>query len=103
MTDRPETLADIDYDRNPSRQDFGVVDDDKIAGMQQVGQVAHMAMLNTIAPVDKQPGGVTRLDRFLGDTFRREVVVDISERLRAVRHPIEGTSFRSRPAREMFA
>ena len=89
--------------RNPSRQDFGVVDDDKIAGMQQVGQVAHMAMLDTIAPVDKQPGGVTRLDRFLGDTFRREVVVDIGERLRAVRHPIEGTSFRSRPVREMFA
>ena len=62
-----------------------------------------MAMLNTIAPIDKQPGGVTRLNRFLGDTFRREVVVDVGKRLRAIRHPIEGTSFRSRPAREMFA
>ena len=89
--------------RNPSGQDFGVVDDDKIAGVQQVGQVAHMAMLDAIPPVDKQPSGVTRLDRFLGDTFRREVVVDVGERLRAIRHPIEGTSFRSRPVREMFA
>ncbi len=86
--------------RNPSGQDFGVVDDDKIAGMQQLGQVAHMAMLDTIAPVDEQPSGVTRLDRFLGDAFRREVVIDVGERLRAIRHPVEGTSFRSRPARE---
>ena len=62
-----------------------------------------MAMLNTIAPVDKKPGGVTRLSRFLGDTFRREVVVDVGERLRTIRHSIEGTSFRSRTAREMFA
>ena len=31
------------------------------------------------------------------------VVVDVGKRLRAVRHPIEGTSFRSRLVREMFA
>ena len=38
--------------------------------MQQLGQVAHMAMLDTIA-VDEQPSGVAQLDRFLGDAFRR--------------------------------
>jgi hypothetical protein len=87
-------------DRNPSGQDFGVVDDDKIAGEQQVGQIAQMAMLNMIASVDEQSSGVARLDRYLGDAFCWEVVVDVGERLRAIRHPAEARSFCSRPARE---
>ena len=86
-------------DRNPSGQDLGVVDDNKIAGEQQVGQIAHMAMLNMIASVDEQSSGIARLDRYLCDAFRREVVVDVGKRLRAIRHLAEARSFRSRPAR----
>ena len=64
----------------PRRQDPGVVDDDDVAGSEQVGEVGDGAVLGGPAPaVDEQPGGVARLDRDLGDALGRQVVVELVE------------------------
>ena len=62
----------------PCRQDLGVVDDEDVAGQQELGQIAHAAVLDRARGVegDEQTGGVARLARHLGDGVVGEVVVE---------------------------
>ena len=74
------------------QQHLGVVDHDEVARLQQVGQIPNMTVLDVVASVDEQTGGVTRLDRLLRDALGREIVVDVGERLGTICHVVEGTS-----------
>ena len=64
-----------------SRRDhLGVVDHEQVTVAEQVGQVAHVAMLGRRAPpVDQQTRRVPRLDRVLGDALVGQLVVDVGE------------------------
>jgi len=62
----------------PSRQHLGVVDDEDVAGIEQVRQVANVAMLDRAVGVDghEEAGGIARLARHLGDGVVGKVVVE---------------------------
>ena len=64
-----------------SRDHPRVVDHEQVARPQQVGQIAHVAVLRVApsAAVDEQAGRVARLDRGLGDARVGQVVVEVAE------------------------
>ena len=69
------------------RDHLRLVDDDDVAGPEQVGQVGDGAVLGRRAPpVDEQAGGVAGLDRDLGDALGRQLVVEVVEAHGAARY-----------------
>jgi len=60
----------------PRRHNLGVVDDDKVAGAEQIGQVADRPMgKRAVGPIhDEQPRGGPVGKRLLRDQLRRQVV-----------------------------
>jgi hypothetical protein len=63
--------------RETGRQYACRVENQQIAGLEQVGQIAHDAVLGwTGAPVDEQPRRVSLGQRMLGDRGDRKVIVE---------------------------
>ena len=57
-----------------------LVEHEQVALAQQIGQVVDVAVLGRRrSPIDEQPGGVTRLDRRLGDPVVRQLVVEVGD------------------------
>ena len=71
----------------PGRQHPRVVEDEQIAGSEQVGQVEELAVFQraVAAADDQQPRPVALGGRFLGDQLRREVVIEEGHAVSRVR------------------
>lgn len=69
----------------PRRKDAGVVEDDEIAGTQQIGEIAEQAIrvLATGSLKMQHAGAVAGGERFLGDEFFGEMKVEVGDQHRA--------------------
>ncbi len=65
------------HQTQPGRQHPGAIDHDEVSGVEQVRQVAHVAVVGAGEGVDQQAGGVAWLDRLLGDARLGQVVVEL--------------------------
>ena len=76
--DRATAVA---VEAQPGGDHAGVVHDHEITRLEQLRQVAHVAMVRrrASATVHEQAGRIPRLDRVLGDGGRREVVVEVGQ------------------------
>jgi len=63
----------------PGRKNAGVVEDDEIAGLQQVGKIAELAIgISACGSLQvQQARSVTGVERFLGDEFAGEIEVEV--------------------------
>ena len=64
----------------PRRNDLGVVEDQQVAGPQQLRQIGDMAVRDhPLGRQHEQPRAVARLGRAVGDQFARQCEIEIGE------------------------